>query len=197
MKKLIAFLDGINEWTGKTFAWSTTFMVWLIFGLVVMRYGFGMFSQKASELTTYFFAISFLLASGYAFKNENHVRVDLFYAKWSDKRKAWVNLIGGIFFLLPWCIVSCVVCFKYAKTSFLRGEMSDQPSGLPALYILKFILLIGFVLLLIQGISSIIKAIAVLKGIDHYKVSEGEGEREGEGKGDNLDELKSDSTWEL
>lgn len=192
MKKLVSFLDGINERVGKTFSWTTSLMVWLIFGLVVMRYGFGTFSQKASELTTYFFAISFLLASGYAFKNENHVRVDLFYAKWNDKRKAWVNLIGGIFFLLPWCIVSCIVCFQYAKTSFLRGEVSDQPSGLPAIYILKFILLLGFVLLLIQGISSIIKAIAVLKGIDHYNDKAAEEEEI-----KNLDVPKSDSAWEL
>lgn len=189
MKKIIAFLDGISESVGRIFSWSTSLMVWLIFGLVIMRYGFGSFSQKASELTTYFFAISFLMASGYAFKNENHVRVDLFYAKWNDKGKAWVNLLGGIFFLLPWCIVSCIVCFSYAKTSFLRGEVSNQPSGLPAIYILKFILLFGFILLLIQGVSSILKAIAVLRGIDHYEEETKEKE--------NLDLPKSDSTWEL
>ncbi len=190
MRKIITHLDNLNEWVGRTFAWSSTLLVWVIFGLVLMRYGMGVFSQKASELTTYFFAISFLLASGYAFKNDNHVRVDLFYAKWSDKRKALVNLIGGVFFLFPWCIASIIVCFKYAKTSFLRGEVSDQPSGLPAVYMLKFILLLGFILLLIQGVSSILKAIEVLRGNDHY--NEGE---EGTDKPDNLP--KSDSTWEL
>ncbi len=190
MKNIITSLDKINEWVGRTFAWSTSLMVWVIFGLVVLRYGLGTFSQKASELTTYFFAISFLMASGYAFKNDNHVRVDLFYAKWSDKRKAIVNLVGGLLFLLPWCIVSIMVCFKYAKTSFQRGEVSDQPSGLPAIYILKFVLLLGFILLLIQGISSILKAIEVLRGKDNY--NEG---NEGEYKPDDL--LKSDSTWEL
>ncbi len=191
MKKLIHHpLDNINEWVGRIFSWSTSIMVWIIFGLVVMRYGFGLFSQKASELTTYFFAISFLMASGYAFKNENHVRVDLFYAKWNDKRKAWVNLLGGLLFLMPWCIVSIIVCFKYAKTSFLRGEVSDQPSGLPAVYILKFILLMGFVLLLIQAISSIIKAIAIIRGTLHYTYKEEEEQ--------SIIEIpKSDSTWEL
>lgn len=189
MKKIITGLDNISEWVGRTFAWSTSLMVWLIFGLVLMRYGFGAFSQKASELTTYFFAISFLMASGYAFKNDNHVRVDLFYAKWGDKRKALVNLIGGIFFLLPWVVISSIVCFKYAKTSFLRGEVSDQPSGLPAIYILKFILLFGFILLLIQGVSSILKAIMVLRGQDTYNEESPEKE---------INDLpKSDSTWEL
>ncbi|MEL7220970.1 MAG: TRAP transporter small permease subunit [Bacteroidota bacterium] len=183
MKKVVAILDSISEHTGRIFSWSTSLMVWIVVGLVVMRYGFGAFSQKASELTTYFFAISFLMASGYAFKNDNHVRVDLFYAKWSDRGKALVNLIGGLFFLLPWCIVSCIVCFEYAKTSFLRGEVSDQPSGLPALYLLKFILLLGFVLLLIQGVSSIFKAITVLRGQDTYKE-------------ESTDELKTEGTWE-
>ncbi len=190
MKKIITHFDNLNEWVGRTFAWSTSLMVWVIFGLVLMRYGIGTFSQKASELTTYFFAISFLLASGYAFKNDNHVRVDLFYAKWNDKGKAIVNLIGGVFFLLPWSIVSIIVCFKYAKTSFLRGEVSDQPSGLPAVYMLKFILLLGFILLLIQGISSILMAVEILRGKDNY--NEG---NEGKDKPDDLP--KSDSTWEL
>lgn len=190
MKRIIYHLDNINEWVGKTFSWATTIMVWIIFGLVIMRYGLGIFSQKASELTTYFFAISFLMASGYAFKNENHVRVDLFYAKWSDKRKAWVNLLGGILFLLPWCIVSIIVCFEYAMTSFTRGEVSDQPSGLPAVYILKFILLFGFVLLIIQGVSSMLRAIAVINGTLHYTEPE-------EKEQSDIDLPKSDSTWEL
>lgn len=190
MKKTIKLLDSINEWVGNTFAWSTSLMVWVIFGLVVMRYGFGSFSQKASELTTYFFAISFLMASGYAFKNENHVRVDLFYAKWGDKRKALVNLIGGLLFLLPWCIVSGITCFKYARTSFMRNEVSDQPSGLPALYILKFILFAGFVLLLIQGISSILKSIQVLRNKDSYG-------GESKHQESTIDSPKADGTWEL
>lgn len=139
-------------------------MVVLLFGLVVARYGFGSFSQKMSELGTYFFALSFLFASGYAFKHEKHVRVDLFYAKWSEKGKARVNLIGGILFLLPWCIVSMIVCWKYAITSFNMGESSQEPSGLPALYLLKFTLFIGFTLLLIQGVASILKSIAILRG---------------------------------
>jgi len=166
MYKLILFLDNINEQVGKLFSWSTTLLVWLLFVLVVMRYGFGTFSQKLSELCTYFFAISFLFASGYALKHDMHVRVDLFYSKWSKKGKARVNLIGGLLFLIPWCIVSVIVCFKYAYTSFKLGEASQEPSGLPALYILKFILFFGFVLLLIQALVSVLKSIYILIGKD-------------------------------
>lgn len=166
MHKLILFLENINEQVGKLFSWSTTLLVWLLFVLVVMRYGLGIFSQKMNELCTYFFAISFLFASGYALKHDMHVRVDLFYSKWSAKGKAWVNLIGGLVFLLPWCIVSIIVCFKYAYTSFKLGEASQEPSGLPALYVLKSILFIGFVLLLLQAIASILKSIYILIGKD-------------------------------
>jgi TRAP-type mannitol/chloroaromatic compound transport system permease small subunit len=192
MQKLVSFLDGINEGVGKLFSWSTTFMVWIIFALVVMRYGFGMFSQKASELSTYFFAISFLMASGYTFKNEKHVRVDLFYAKWSDKRKAWVNLIGSTLFLMPWCVVSIIVCFKYAKTSFLRGEVSAEPSGLPVIWILKFILVFGFILLFIQGLSAIAKSLNVIRGVDNYNTSKPAGLAS-----EKIEGKKEDGTWEL
>jgi len=164
VNKVINFLESINENVGKLFSWTTSLMVWLLFALVVMRYGFGTFSQKLSELGTYFFALSFLFASGYAFKHDKHVRVDLFYAKMSPKGKAWTDLIGGLLFLLPWCIVAIIVCSKYGYTSFLRGESSQEPSGLPALYVLKFTLFIGFVLLLIQGIASILKSIQTLRG---------------------------------
>jgi len=169
MYRLILFLDNINEQVGKLFSWSTTLLVWLLFALVVMRYGFGTFSQKLSELCTYFFAISFLFASGFALKHDMHVRVDLFYSKWSAKGKAWVNLIGGLLFLIPWCVVSIIVCFKYAHTSFKIGEASQEPSGLPALYILKFILFFGFVLLLIQALASVLKSIYTLMGKNQPK----------------------------
>jgi len=156
--------DSINENVGKLFAWSTSLMVWVICIDVIMRYVFNASFIWIVELEIYFFALSFLFAGGYAFKHDKHVRVDLFYAKWSAKGKARVNLIGGVLFLLPWCIVSIMVCWKYAMRSFRLGESSPQPGGLPALYILKFCLVIGFVLLLFQGIASIIESILVLQG---------------------------------
>jgi len=163
VNKVISFLESINENIGKLFSWTTTLLVAVLFALVVMRYGFDTFSQKLNELGIYFFALSFLFASGYAFKHDKHVRVDLFYAKMSPKGKAITNLIGGLFFLLPWCIVAIAVCWQYAYTSLMRGESSQEPSGLPALYVLKFTLFIGFTLLLLQGIASILKSIQTLR----------------------------------
>ncbi len=185
--------DSINENVGKLFAWSTSLMVWVICIDVIMRYVFSTSFIWIVELEIYFFALSFLFAGGYAFKHDKHVRVDLFYAKWSAKGKARVNLIGGLFFLMPWCIVSIIVCWKYAMTSFKLGENSQQPGGLPALYILKFCIVIGFVLLLLQGIASIIESILVLQG----KMKEEGAESLGDTGIPSIDNEKNDGTWEL
>lgn len=137
-------------------------MVWLIVVDVVMRYVFSFSYIWIVEMETYFFAISFLLTAGYAFKHDKHVRVDLFYAKLSDKGKAIIDLIGGVFFLLPFCIVSMMVCWKYAMTSYQIGETSPQPGGLPGLYVLKFMLVACFALLLLQAVASLIHSIQAL-----------------------------------
>lgn len=166
MTTVINFLEAINERAGRLAAWSSVLMVGVIFSLVVIRYGFGSFNQKISELTTYFFAISFLLSSGYALKHDSHVRVDLFYAKWSEKRKALVDLLGTLLFLTPWCAVAIITCWKYAYNSFKLGEVSSQPSGLPAVWVLKFLILIGFVLLLLQGLAMSLRSIETLSQPD-------------------------------
>lgn len=163
MENTITFLESINERVGRIAAWSTVLMVGLLFFLVVMRYGFGSFNQQLSELTTYFFGISFLFSSGYTLKHDSHVRVDLFYAKWNERQKAIVDLIGTVFFLFPWCIVAMITCWKYAYTSFEMGESSSQPSGLPMIWVLKFIILLGFVFLFIQGIAMVLRSIATLR----------------------------------
>lgn len=116
------------------------------------------------ELETYFFAFCFLMAAGYAFKHDKHVRVDLFYSKLSLKKKAWTDLLGGVLFLLPWCTVAIIQLWKYALKSFKIGEHSQQPGGLPMLYLLKFALFFGFCFLLLQGIANILKSIQTIRG---------------------------------
>ena len=163
MNQIIIFIDNINEQVGKIAAWSTSLLVWLICANVLMRYIFNTSFIWFGELETYFFAISFLLTGAYAFKHNSHVRVDLFYDKWSPKRKALVNLFGGILILIPWCTIAFWYCWEYAYKAFKVGEKSNQPGGLPALYILKFIIVFGFALLLLQAISNILKSIQTIK----------------------------------
>ena len=141
-------------------------MVLLICLDVVLRYLFNFTLIWIIELEIYFFAISFLMASGYAFKHNKHVRVDVFYSKYSKKGQAWTDLIGGLFLLLPWSLISTYVCYAYFLKSWKIGETSSQPGGLPAIYILKFFLFMGFLMLTIQAIASILQAIQDIKTSD-------------------------------
>lgn len=160
--KIAAVFERINEAAGKLASYFTAALVLLIGVDVLARYLFDTTFIWVLELEIYFFAIIFLLGAGYAFKHDRHVRVDVFYANWSIKRKAWVNLLGGLFFLLPWCVVILQVAYRYAAYSFSINESSAQQGGLPFLYILKFIIFLGFVLLTLQAVASIIKSVAIL-----------------------------------
>ncbi len=154
----------MNETVGNLFAWTTALMVVVICIDVLLRYFFSFSFIWITEVEIYLFALSFLFGSGYALKHEKHVRVDVFYEGWSPVRKAWVNLLGSILFLMPWCVVSILACWKYASFSYGFRESSPQAGGLPALYILKFCLLLGFVFLLIQGVAMILRSILTIQG---------------------------------
>ena len=163
MVKLIHFLERIGELVGKSVSYLTTALMLLICYDVLTRYFFNSSQIWITELEIYFYSFVFLLGSAYAFKKDKHVRVDVFYTNYSPKKKAWVNLLGGLFLLLPWCLVVVIVSFDYAMNSFWIGEGSPQPGGLPALYILKFSIVIGFLLLFLQGVASVLKSILVIR----------------------------------
>ncbi len=155
-------IDGVNEKIGNATAWLTASLVILICTDVVFRYFFKTTAAWIIELEWHLFAIIFLLGGGYAFKHNRHVRVDLFYANFSEREKAWLNLLGSLLLLIPWCVVAIVYSIKYAYLSYQIYESSSDPGGLPALYILKFIIVLGFILLLMQGIAVIFRNIVTL-----------------------------------
>jgi TRAP-type mannitol/chloroaromatic compound transport system permease small subunit len=162
MQKIISFLDRVAEKIGVLVSW-TTVMLAIVIGLdVIIRYVFKFTYVWMIEIEIYLFGMLFLLASGYTFKYEKHVRVDVFYTKLSRKGKAWVDLLGGVFLLIPWCYVVIVSSWYYGLSSFMIGESSPQAGGLPALYILKFCSTLGFVFLLLQGVSHILKSTQII-----------------------------------
>jgi TRAP-type mannitol/chloroaromatic compound transport system permease small subunit len=167
LKKIANFFDAINNYVGKSVSYLTGALVVLICADVFSRYIFQSTVIWIVELEIYFFALIFLLSAGYTFQHDKHVRVDVFYSKLKPKGQAWVNLIGGILFLLPWCIVILQVAFRYAQNSYLIHEISAQPGGLPALYLLKSAIFVSFVFLLLQAISSIINALMTILGVDN------------------------------
>jgi TRAP-type mannitol/chloroaromatic compound transport system permease small subunit len=116
------------------------------------------------ELEWHLFATVFLIGAAYTFKEDAHVRVDVFYANKSEKWKAWINLTGIIIFLIPWCLVVIRASNKYALNAFNINEKSPDPGGLPARWIIKYVVVIGIFLLLLQAISICFKCILVLLG---------------------------------
>lgn len=167
MEKAISHLNSFTEKVGNWTSWIAVLMVAIISLDVIIRYLFNFTFIWIVELEIYLFGFLFLFGAGYTLKHDKHVRVDVFYAKLSEKRKAWVDLLGGILYLLPWCYIIITSSWKYAYSSFLMGESSPQPGGLPALYILKFAITLGFIFLLIQGVAAILKSIHTIIKKDH------------------------------
>jgi len=162
LKIIIRFANVINEWVGKTASWLTLFLVLLVCIDVGRRYILNSASVWGMELEWHLFAAIFLLGAGYAFKHDRHVRVDLFYSNFSERDKALTNLIGGIIFLIPWCILIVVVSYNYAFGAFIDMEESPDPDGLPFRFIIKFTVTIGIGLLLLQGIANVAESVLVL-----------------------------------
>ncbi|WP_436517962.1 TRAP transporter small permease subunit [Ekhidna sp. To15] len=152
----------MNSTIGKVTSWLTLLLVFIIVIDVILRYSLSITSAASFELEWHLFAAIFLLGAAYTLKEDKHVRVDVFYDRFSDKTKAWVNLIGGLMLLLPFCVVAFWESLTFVQNSYMLNETSPQPGGLPARWIIKSTIPIGFLLLGLQGISSITKSIITI-----------------------------------
>ena len=157
MNPISRSIDQFNSFIGKSVAWFTTILVLLICTDVFMRYIFNFTKTWVIELEWHLFGLIFLLGAAYTFKKNRHVRVDLFYSKFSRKTKNIIDLLGTLLFLIPWCLIVIFTAWDYAMNSFSFKEGSPNPGGLPARYLIKSVISIGFILLLLQGVSLILK----------------------------------------
>jgi len=163
LRRLAKYINGLNEWIGRSVSWLTTLLVVIICVDVFLRYLFGETSVWIGELQWHLFALIFLLGAGYALKHDRHVRVDVFYAKFSERDKALVNFWGALLFLIPWCILIIIFSFDYAMEAFRIKEGSPDPGGLPARYVIKFAITLGIGLLLLQAIAQVIESWLTLR----------------------------------
>jgi TRAP-type mannitol/chloroaromatic compound transport system permease small subunit len=152
---LLVKIKKVNIVAGNIASWFNILLVVLVGFDVLFRYLLNTTSVWVMELEWHFFALIFLLGGGFAFQKNQHVRVDVFYEKFSAKEKAEVNFWGGIIFLVPWTLFLLYTSYSYAQTSFLIRESSPDPGGLPARYLIKYAIFIGFLLLLIEAVISI------------------------------------------
>lgn len=157
------WIDKFIAQIGKAVSWLNVVLIGLICVDVLFRYFFSFSKNWILELEWHLFAIIFLLGSAYALQAEKHVRVDVFYQRFSKKTQTIINLVGTLIFLLPWCYLVITTSYKFFNNSWYIREGSPQPGGLPARYVIKGMILVGFVLLTIQGISLLAKYLKDLK----------------------------------
>ena len=157
MKKISHTIDLFNEKIGILTSYLAIPLILITFFVAFMRYALDFGSIAIQEITIYLHALIFTVGASYTLKNNMHVRIDIFYNKFSDNLKKNINLFGTIFFLLPSCILIFVTSFNYVISSIMLLESSKEAGGLPILYILKSYILLMVFTLFLQAISEIIK----------------------------------------
>ena len=157
-------LDRFSVATGRAAAWLTLLMVLVTFFIVVLRYIFGAGAIWLQESLTWMHAAVFMLGAAYTLQADGHVRVDVFYRDLSDKRKAWVNLLGVLLFLFPLCGFFIYESVNYVAAAWRFGEVSRNAGGLPypAVPLLKSILIVMPVTVSMQGLSMLLTSIKTL-----------------------------------
>jgi len=157
MKKISHIIDLFNEKIGILTSYLVIPLILITFFVAFMRYALDFGSIAIQEITIYLHALIFTVGASYTLKNNMHVRIDIFYNKFSDNLKKNINLFGTIFFLLPSCILIFITSFNYVISSIMLLESSKEAGGLPILYILKSYILLMVLTLFLQAISEIIK----------------------------------------
>ncbi len=179
MRFLLAVSKGIDWFTtgiGKIMWWLTLFMTLIGAYNVITRYAFGiisdLFGERVAlllsgnvylELQTYAYNLVFLLGAAFVLKSDAHVRVDIVFSRLSAKTKAWIDIFGAVFFLIPFSTLGIYFSRSYVARSWRQLEVSPNPGGLPR-YPIKTVIIIAFALLILQAISEIIKNSAFLSG---------------------------------
>ena len=154
---MVASVDRFTDATGKVLAWCSLAMAVLTSTVVVLRYGFSTGAVALQEAVTYLHGSLFMLGAAYALRQGAHVRVDIFYRDFSARRKAWVDALGGIVFLLPLCALIFGVSLDYVIDAWRIREASPEPGGIPFLYLLKTLLPLMAINLAIAGGADILR----------------------------------------
>ena len=156
-------IDRINEFVGRWVSWLILVAILVSAVNAVIRKTFNMSSNAWLELQWYLFGAAFLLAAAYTLRQNEHIRIDIIYGMWSRRVQHWIDLFGHVFFLMPFVVLMIFYFVPYVSLSYRIGEVSTNSGGL-ILWPAKMLLLIGFVQLGFQGISEIIKKIAIMTG---------------------------------
>ncbi len=158
-------LDRFSTALGRTAAWLTLFMVLVTFVVVVMRYVFDAGFIWLQESVVWMHAFVFMMGASYTLQQEEHVRVDIFYREMSPTRRAWVDLLGVVIFLLPLCAFLAWKGFDFVAASWRLQEASRESGGLPypLIPLLKTVLVLMPITLALQGLALMSRCIRTLR----------------------------------
>src|SRR5688572_1853374 len=157
-------IDALTERVGRAARWLILAAVLISAGNALARYAFNLSSNAWLEIQWYLFAAVFLLCAGYALKHGQHVRIDVISGRFSPRARAWLDIFGTVFFLLPMAILILALSWPVFLDSWRSGEVSANANGL-VLWPARLLVPAGFALLVLQGIAELLKRIAFLRGL--------------------------------
>ena len=165
LNKLLVSIEAFIDWSGRTVSWLSLLLVLVTFTVVVLRYIFDSGSIALQETSGYLHASIFLVGMAYTLQQDAHVRVDIFYARCSAHTKAWIDLIGTLFLLLPFMLFISWISWQYISDSWSVLEGSREAGGLPAVFLLKSLILVMTCLLSLQACAQVTRNIGTILNI--------------------------------
>ncbi|MBM1170789.1 TRAP transporter small permease subunit [Microvirga arabica] len=156
-------IDSINERIGKVAAWAIVVAILVSAINAIIRRLFGVSSNAWLELQWYLFGAVFMLCAAWTLKVNEHIRIDILSNKLSKRGRDTIDLIGHLFFLLPFLALMLYLCFPYFLNSYRSGEVSSNAGGL-LIWPAKGLILLGFISLAFQWLSELIKRVAIMNG---------------------------------
>ncbi len=160
-------IDAFNDFVGRAVSWLTLVMVLVTVVIVVLRYRFDTGFIWMQESVRFMHSFVFLLCAAYTLLHNEHVRVDIFYSKMSERQKAMVDIFGSLVFLIPVCVIIILFSGNYVLNSWAEWEGSLEERGLHAVYLLKTCIWIFAATMIAQSLSRIIHGIVIIRGIEH------------------------------
>jgi len=157
VRALARRIDALQERIGRGVSWLMFGMVAVVFSDVIFRYLFNKSWVFVQELEWHLFGVVYLLAAGYTMLHDEHVRVDILYSRLSPRRKALIDFVLLWVFFFPSCLLVVYTTWPFVRNAFLVNEGSPDPGGIPARWAIKAVIIVGFGLLLLQGVSQAIK----------------------------------------
>jgi TRAP-type mannitol/chloroaromatic compound transport system permease small subunit len=157
-------IDTLNEHVGRLTYWLILAAVLISAGNAVVRYTVNMSSNAWLEIQWYLFSFVFLFCAGYTLLHNQHVRIDVISGQLSGRARAWIDILGTVFFLMPMAIAIMWLSWPVFLDAYQSGEVSTNAGGL-TVWPGRLMLPVGFFLLILQGVSELIKRIAFLRGL--------------------------------